>query len=135
MKSTHVFAHRDNPHSVIDEVHPMTGLSVICGQSLEEIQAREPDACVMSWDEWIARKAVIQQTPIEWVPTTFEKYHEMLNCLPPAFWRDGLFLVGEPEDHDVTTGRARFAAFKEWGGTFTAASRPITIKEAHELTR
>lgn len=32
-------------------------------------------------------------------PVTKDRYHEMLNIMPPVAWVDAGFLVGEPFDH------------------------------------
>jgi hypothetical protein len=65
----------------------------------------------------------------------------MLGILPPAFWEFGLFLVGEPYDHDCATGAPRFTAYWERRRTsvyyvrYSVASRPITIAEAQAIVR
>jgi hypothetical protein len=50
--------------------------------------------------------------------------------LPPAFWQGGLFLVGEPWDHDAGTGQPRYAAFWKRAAVYLEADRPITRREA-----
>ena len=94
-----------------------------------------PGAVRMSFDAWQADKAARQNTPIEWHPTTAEKYAEMLCVLPPAFWQAGVFLVGEPDDHDALTGRPRFQAYRQIGESYLVASRPMTIADARALVR
>jgi len=55
--------------------------------------------------------------------------------LPPAVMDSRGFLVGEPTDHDVSTGEPRFDAFRKIGSRFETASRPITIREYQRETR
>ena len=116
--------------SVLDMVHPDTGRSMVYGKTLEQIRAENPGAEVVNFEAWLAAKAERQHTPVIWHPCTEERYHEMLEVLPPAFWRGGLFLVGEPCDHDAGTGQPRYAAFWKRGDRFTASDRPITRQEA-----
>lgn len=116
--------------SIIDLRHPATGLSSVYGETLEQIQARYPGAVVVNVDAWMAAKAERQHTPVEWRPCSEDRYHEMLNVLPPAFWQGGLFLVGEPMDHDAGNGQPRFTAFWKRGGKFYEADRPMTRREA-----
>jgi hypothetical protein len=54
---------------------------------------------------------------------------DMLNVLPPAIMLTNGFLVGEPYDHEADTGKPRFDGFKQMGGKFYAASRPMTREE------
>lgn len=119
--------------SVIDMVHPDTGRSMVYGKTLEQIEAENPGAVVVVFEAWMAAKAERQHTPVQWAPCSAEQYDEMLNVLPPAFWQGGLFLVGEPSDHDASTGRPRYAAFWKRGERYVAADRPITCREAGAL--
>lgn len=116
-------------HSIIDTINPQTGLTAICGHTAAQVQAREPLAVRMTWDAWTAAAIARQSSPIVWLSTTADRYDEMLNVLPPAMWRGGAFLVGEPMDHDVATGRARYSAYWQRGGAYFEASRPITVAE------
>lgn len=137
MNPTHAFA-VPGSGSIIDVINPETGRSAIYAQTLEEIQQRNPGAQRISLDDWQREKAASQDTPISWKRTTVEQYDEMLNCLPPAFWRFGLFLVGEPWDHHALTGEPRFTAYRKVGSSddlarYFVASRPITRREAAAL--
>ncbi len=86
MRATHVFAQMSTL-TAVDEVHPLTGRSVIEGQTLEEIQQRYPGAEVMEWDEFIDRKEKAQSTlPVE---VTEERWNYALEVLPPARWHNG----------------------------------------------
>jgi hypothetical protein len=128
-------------HNVIDTINEATGQTTINGHTFEQVLAREPLAKLFTWEEWRATQIERQQTPITWEPTTEEKYNEMLNVLPPEFWRMGLFLVGEPYDHDYATGAPRFTAYWERRKSsvhyvrYSVASRPITIAEADAIVR
>jgi len=122
------FASRERS-TIIDVLHPNTGRTVCYGKTLEDCREEYPDAEEMSVDEFCAWKASQQRTPITWDATAEEKYHDMLNVLPPAKWTGGAFLVGEPWDHDAGNGRPRFAAFRKRGEVYQTANRPLTIPE------
>lgn len=126
---THCFA-VPGEHNIIDMAHPVTGLSIHWGQNLEQIQKRHPGARLYAWDEWKAEKFERQNTPLVWTEITQEQYDEWLCCLPPAKWEQGKgFLVGEPSDHCVNTGKPRFQACLHKHGKYLASSRPLTVKE------
>lgn len=114
---------------IIDTINPISGLTSVFGKDSNTVLAAEPKAVRMTWHAWQAEASARQQTRIEWELTTADKYQEMLEVLPPAFWQDGAFLVGEPSDHHFATGRPRFAAYWERGGRHYAASRPVTLAE------
>lgn len=128
---TEVYAIPGKNH-IIDAIDPATGLTMINGHTEEQVKAREPQAERMTYEAWQAAAVARQQTPITWGPTTREQYHEMLGILPPAFWKGGVFCVGEPTDHDFATGRPRFATYRYHGGEYQVASRPLTRAEAAE---
>jgi len=115
--------------SLIDVVHPVTGLSEVEGETLEQVQARYPGAEVIEIAGWLAAKAERQHTPITWTECPEDYYMTMLGVLPPADMWSGGFLVGEPTDHDAGDGRPRFAAFRQWGSRYYEANRPLTIPE------
>jgi len=119
--------------SLIDLVNPATGRSICYDESLEQIQLRYPRAEVVEVARFQVEKANRQDGPIEWKETTEEEYQDMLNVLPPAFWERGLFLVGEPWDHHAISGKPRFAAYRQTGGKYWAASRPMTVGECRAL--
>jgi hypothetical protein len=119
---------------IIDTIVAKTGLTSIYSRTEADVLARAPRAVRMTWDTWQADQVVRQHTPITWAETTGAQYDEMLNVLPPAFWRSGAFLVGEPVDHDFATGQPRFDAYWQRYKHFYVASRPVTIAEMrHEL--
>lgn len=128
-------------HNIIDTINDATGRTSVNGHTAAQVFAREPLAQCFTWEEWRAIQIARQQTPITWAPTSATKYHEMLGILPPAFWEFGLFLVGEPYDHDYATGAPRFTAYWERGRAsvhyvrYAVASRPITIAEARAIVR
>jgi hypothetical protein len=115
--------------SIIDGINPSTGRSFINDETLEQIRERYPLAVVMPFDDYMAAKAERQNTPIRWEPTTAEQYDDMLGCLPPIAWTGGAFLVGEPDDHSVTTGRPRYRGYRHEHGAFYVSSRPLTVAE------
>ena len=130
-RCTHVFA-VPGELSCIDFAHPDTGLSLINGETLAQVQDRYPAAELMPYEQWQAAKAATQNTPLTWVPVTEEQYMDMLNVLPPLDWDGGSFLVGEASDHCVVTGRARYAAYRRSNGAFFASSRPMTRTELRQ---
>ena len=119
-------------HGIIDAIHPDTGLTITLSQTAEQVRERYPLAERMSWADWQEAAIARQQTPITWTLTTREMYDEMLNVLPPISWRGGAFCVGEPWDHCVATGRARYQAYWQRGDSFCVSSRPITVAELNE---
>jgi hypothetical protein len=128
---THVFAKPGDYRSIIDYVLPGSEppRSAVNGETLEQVRERYPSAAIVSWSEWMTAKIAEQSTPITWIEITREKYHEMLEILPPACWLAIGFLVGEPMDHDAATGRPRFDCFIAQFGKYYTASRPMTIAE------
>lgn len=130
---THCFA-VPGADNMIDLVHPVTGKTVIYGKTLEDVRQEKgregyEKAELMLVDEFLRQKAARQDTPITWEETTEEKFHEMLEVLPPAAWENGGFLVGEPWDHHALTGAPRYAGYRELDGKYYAASRPLTRAE------
>lgn len=123
-----VYANPGEDH-LIDTIDPTTGLTSVFGSTEADIRERHPRAQRISWETWRAQAAARQQTPIVWTETTPAQYDERLNVLPPALWRGGAFLVGEPTDHDLSTGQPRFAADWHRGNHYVTASRPLTCAE------
>jgi hypothetical protein len=119
--------------SIIDSVNPATDRSTICDETLEQVQARNPGAARVSWADWRQAAIARQQTPVIFDATTREQYREMLEVLPPAAWGRGGFLVGEPTDHDVASGRPRFQMYRQRGEAFEASARPVTVPEFWDL--
>ena len=141
LDATEAFAVPGDYGSIIDCVHPETGLSWVNGETLDQIRQRYPNAQIVNFHTWMAEKAQLQDTPITWARTTKAKYWEMLEVLPPAAMYAGAFLVGEPTDHHAGNGRPRFAAYWQRGSSedfacYFVASRPLTCAELKaEVTR
>lgn len=117
--------------TIIDVIHPKTGLSVCFGRDLANVRKEYPDAEEMTVEAFCAWKADQQRTPIEWAETTEERYMEMLEVLPPAWGIRGYdaFLVGEAMDHDAGNGMPRYQGFRTWGRKRYEANRPLTVQE------
>ena len=118
-----------NAESIVDVIHPATGLTWVNGESFEQVQARYPRAERVVFADWLKAKATRQQTPIVWERSGEATYLEMLEILPPAMWVGTEFLVGEPTDHCCVTGAPRFQAYGKCRGVYLASSRPITMAE------
>ena len=119
--------------SIIDVINPVTGLSWYAGETLEQIQLRHPGAIKMSLEWYSAAKALRQDTPVVWMEVNEEHYTTMLEILPPAFWGNQGFLVGEAADHHASSGLPRYAAYRVIDGIYMAADRPMTIAEFKAL--
>ena len=115
--------------SIIDCVHPVTGKTCIYGKTLEDVQQEEPKAVKMTVEQWAQEKAKRQDGELSWEPITEERYYEMLECLPPACYRDHGFLVGEPWDHHALTGAPRYQACIHTSDGYFASSRPMEKRE------
>lgn len=115
--------------TIIDAINPETGRTVCYGKTLADCREEYPDAEMMTVEEFCSWKAEQQRTPITWEPTTAERFDELRNVLPPAAYRFGGFLVGEPTDHDAGNGLPRFDAYRQWGRNYYASSRPMTRPE------
>lgn len=122
-------------NSVIDFVHPATGLSCVNGETLEQIRLRHPEAELLLLDDYMNAKIARQNTPIEWLDSDVDTYGEQRDCLPPeAYSTDySAFMVGEPWDHSAETGQPRFIAYRKHAGKYQRASRPMTVKEFTKL--
>lgn len=65
---------------------------------------------------------------INWVPSTMERYDDMLGVLPPAaMGAEGSFLVGEPMD--FRDGAQTFAAHKILNGQPVESAEAVTYRE------
>lgn len=115
--------------TIIDFINPTTGRTVIYDKSLEDVQVQHPDAEILTFGEYSAKKAAMQRTSIAWLDSTEESYYYSLECLPPAYQGHGGFLVGEAYDHAADTGEPMFTAFRKVGSQFFMANRPLTIRE------
>ena len=114
---------------IIDVINPVTGLTCVYAKDLAAVLADNPGAVRMTWEAWRTEAADRQHTPISWHLTDEDTYQRMLEVLPPTLWIGGAFLVGEPDDHDFTTGQPRFRAYRCRGGVYTVANRPLTCAE------
>lgn len=116
---------------IIDVINPLTDKTAIYGRTLDEVrkQPGNEKAERMSIDQFCKDKAARQNTPIGWREITEEKYHEMLEVLPPIEWTTRGFMVSEPCDHHALTGKPRYGAYVTIGHRFFTASRPLTREE------
>jgi len=128
---------------IIDVIHPITGLTVYCQDTLESMLLRYPGAIRMTIEAFCEAKAIRQHSPITWAEITEEEYYEMFEVLPPIIRGNG-FLVSEPWDHDAQTGAPRYGAYRRRRGhdaqskecgIYEAANRPMTVKEFTEIQR
>ncbi len=108
-KVTEAYA-RPGEDSLIDCIHPETGLTFICGETFEQVRERYPNAERINIADWNKAIAAKQDEPVIWQEITEEKYNYYLEVLPPAAYARGFaggFLVGEPWDHHARkNGRA-----------------------------
>ena len=121
--------------TMIDVIHPITGKTAIYGKTLEECKREKgyEQAERMTIDEFCQSKAAVQDVAVIWEPITEERYYELLECVPPAAFGAGGFLVGEPWDHHALTGRPRYQACIHNGDQYLASSRPLTKAEFKAL--
>jgi len=117
------------PRGCIIDTVTSAGRSMVFGETLDEIRVRYPDAQEMDEGELVTWKSSVQHTPIAWAEISGDKYEEMLCILPPAAQSSAGFLVGEPMDHDFSTGEPRYTAFRQDGTRYYESSRPITRRE------
>lgn len=130
---TECYAVRGEGH-IIDVIHPITGLTVCFGRTLENVREEKgyEHAERMTIEDWCKSKAERQDTPVTWSQVTEDKYYEMFECLPPIMIPGKGFMVSEPWDHHALTGRPRYAAYRKRGDVYETASRPMTVKEFKE---
>lgn len=126
---THAFIEPGNLLSVIDFVNPHTQKSVYGNETLEEVRKRYPSAEIVAYADWQAKKAALQDRPVEWSEVTEAEYDEQLGCLPPAYQGNNGFLVGEPMSHHAVTGAPLFQAYRFLDGKHLVSSRAMTVKE------
>ena len=70
--------------NAIDCVHPVTGLSLVNGETLEQIRERYPEAIVTGLDAILeAESKEFKRGPVE---IDAEHWDYMLNVLPPMRW-------------------------------------------------
>ena len=119
---------------MIDLIHSDTHRTHINGKSLADCQAEPSYAGVktverMTVEEFCQSKSAAQDVPVQWESITEERYYDLLECLPPAYYGAQGFLVGEPWDHHAMTGRPRYQACRCRQGVYEASNRPMTILE------
>jgi hypothetical protein len=117
--------------TMIDVIHPETGLTLHFSKDLAAVRADYPDAEEMSVGEWCAWKAEQQRSPITWAETTRARFYDALECLPPAAGTKGYraFLLGEPYDHDAGNGQPRYQGYRRDAAAYLVSSRPMTVAE------
>jgi len=76
---------------IIDTINSDTGLSSICGESLEQVRQRCPKAEIWDFEQACEQiQSITYATTITApVEVTEERWWEMLNVLPPMRWRGG----------------------------------------------
>ena len=129
-----VIGDADHRSTMIDLINPDTGRTRIYGRTVADAQREYPGAEEMTVEEYCARKAALQDTPIEWLPITEEKYNYYLEVLPPLDYRNRGFLVSEPIDGHAATGAYRYLAVRTEYPKFYVSSRPVTRTEWAQLT-
>jgi len=127
-----VYACSSHYNYIIDTVAP-DGLTTHRRETYEQVLERYPDAVLVDFNEWLAKKAELQNTPVEWTETTEENYWYALECLPPAKMAAGNFLVGEPYDHSAGNGLPRFQMYRKSGNRYYVSNRPVTKIEFKNL--
>lgn len=71
-------------------------------------------------------------SPMTWKKSTFERYWQMLEMLPPAAQTGNGFLVGEPVRHDGD-GRALYTAFWQQGDAYFESAHPMSVASFRSL--
>lgn len=69
---------------------------------------------------------------MKWKKSTFDRYWEALECLPPAKMTGHGFLLGEPHDHNAQ-GQPVFSAFIQIGEEYYESMGHLTIAEFKAL--
>lgn len=83
-------------NSTIDQIHPITGLGVWSGETLEQVRERYPDAEIVDSAEFDRfREEKRQRFITEPVAVTEEYWNDRINVLPPIRWR-GFLYAGYP---------------------------------------
>lgn len=75
----------------IDTIREGTELSTCYGKSLSQIQKEFPGAEIWEWKDAYAasRQAIYRNRITKPAPITSDRFHEMLEVLPPMSWRKG----------------------------------------------
>lgn len=115
--------------SLIDVINPITGLTWLNRETLEEVQKRYPDAVRVNVEDWLISRGKEQDAPVTWEEITQERYDELLGALPPIGQRANGFLVGEPTDHHAVSSAPRYDACIMKNEKFYTSSRPLTVRE------
>ena len=116
-----------------DTIHPITGLTTYGGKSEADVRKEHPTILRMTTDAFCQKKAELQNAPVEWIPTDKDQYDLSFECLPPAFFDSGRFLVGEPVDHCAKSGRPRYDGYCARQGAYFRTSRPMTVSDFKAL--
>ena len=91
--------------NAIDCVHPVTGLSLVNGETLEQIRERYPEAIITGLDAILeAESKEFKRGPVE---IDAEHWDYMLNVLPPVQWTNEhgaeTFKISEMTSGTITT--------------------------------
>lgn len=96
-----------NSTTIIDTINPITGLSSVDGETLEEIQRRRPGVEVVDFDEACEQVRAASYAKYKSAPeeVDLERWDEALNCMPPMKWRGELstesFMICEAMTADL----------------------------------
>ena len=134
LRATECYAQPES-ETLIDMIHPITGLTLCYGETLEQVRERYPQAERMTYEAWCAAKAARQDSPLTWQEITEERYEYAFEVLPPAAYSQYGFLLGEPQDHHAGNGQPRYSAYRHINGRYEESSRPVTIAEFKHLTQ
>ena len=119
---------------LIDILRPGSDRTRYRNRTLAEVQedpeyAKKVTVERMTLEAFCQSKSAAQDVPVQWESITEERYYDLLECLPPAYYGAQGFLVGEPWDHHAMTGRPRYQACRCRQGVYEASNRPMTILE------
>lgn len=127
LEVTHVFT-EPNKTCIVNFCHPQMEQEKI-QEELKTLRINWPNTILMTWEEFDNQAYKLQNTELKMEEITEERYFELMECLPPAAMEHNKFLVGEPWDHCVKTGKPRFQMCVTSGGKHYASDRPVTKEE------
>ena len=84
-------------------------LKAIIAESIRKVLSESEGENVYTMEDW-QRDGSLKMHPGQTVDDAVVE--ELVNCVPPATYGNGIFQVGEPYDHDRNTGRALFLTFE-----------------------
>lgn len=84
-------------------------LKAIIAESIRSVLSESEGENVYTMEDW-QRDGSLKIHPGQTVSD--DVVRELLYCVPPATYGNGIFQVGEPYDHDWNTGRALFQTFE-----------------------